>query len=160
MTIEVGTYTGQTYDVQKTFNKEHAFDSVTLKNDCSVQDPVILVRATTDNGKKDLLTSTYAYISDFGRYYYVRDSISRRNDLIELRLHSDPLKSFADKIYQQSAVVDRTASTKYYTSGLEDNDAYKYCDEHTVLKKLTTSDGFVRNGSYVMITAGPSAATD
>lgn len=159
MTIEVGTYTGQTYDVQKTFNSQHTFDSITLKDDCSVQDPVILVRATTENGKKDLLTATYAYIPNFGRYYYVKDSHSRRNDLVELQLHSDPLKSFADKIYEQSAVIERSASKSVYTSGLEDSDAYKYADEHTVLKKLVTSDGFTKSGSYVMLTAGPSAAT-
>lgn len=161
MTVEVGTYTGETYDVNKKFNSQHTFDDITLKDDCSVQDPVILVRATSENGKKDLLTATYAYIKDFGRYYYVRDSHSRRNELIELRLHSDPLKSFASDIYKQKAVVDRTASNAFYTAGLEDTDAYKYADEHLVIQKLSTTSGFTKSGgSFIMVTAGPSAATD
>ena len=46
----------------------------------------------------------YAYIADFGRYYYVADRQELTKDLTELSLYTDVLQSFATQLANASRI--------------------------------------------------------
>lgn len=52
-------------------------------------------------------TGNYAYIPDFGRYYWIRGRDLERKDLTVLVLESDPLMSFSGQILDLPVLVDR-----------------------------------------------------
>lgn len=65
--------------------------SCRLKDDTSIHDPVLQI-ATNNFGYE------YAYISDFGKYYFVRDVVSIGNNLVEYHLTEDPLATYRTEI--------------------------------------------------------------
>lgn len=74
-----------------------------LKNDTSITSPTILIEANVS----DLKECNYMYISSFGRYYYITDIKSIRNNLVEVSGKCDVLKSFASQILANSAIIKR-----------------------------------------------------
>lgn len=64
----------------------------TLREECSVEEPSILVQA-------DPRGQNYAYIPEFSRYYYIEDITAERSNAFRIRLRVDVLKSFATRIY-------------------------------------------------------------
>lgn len=155
--VNIGVTSDPRTKVNKTFTSKHEYECQ-LKENCSLLDPVILVH-TSESGAGNLADNNYMYISDFKRYYYITDIISVRATVVEIHGHVDVLKTYQSDIYKQKGIIERSASTKVYTSMLDDRDVYHYADTKTVIKKLSTSDGFKKSGSYVMVTAGPSAAS-
>lgn len=65
--------------------------TVTYKKPTSLRSPVVEIAT-------DVRTYDYAYISDFGRYYFVSDVISIHNGLTEYHLEADPMASQKSKI--------------------------------------------------------------
>ena len=59
----------------------HTSMTGTLRDDCSVINPVISVESLTPTQLKEV---NYAYIPEFGRYYYV-NNIVLKNKLYELQ---------------------------------------------------------------------------
>lgn len=165
MTIEIGTFTGCKNQVQKTFNKELTLDNVTLKDSTDVITPSILLKISSNDSKKDVITSTYAYIPVFKRYYYVTNATVVRNTLFQLDLRVDVLMSFSSKIYEQTAYIKRTESP-YQSSYLRDDQTLVYSNVHNFTRALkpdttssvpnATTTTFSNTGAYVFITAGPS----
>lgn len=54
----------------------------------------------------------YAYIPDFGRYYFVDPPVTIRTGLVKLPMRVDVLQSFADQIVDAPVIVERS-SNKY-----------------------------------------------
>lgn len=69
-----------------------------LKDETSVHDPVLEL-ATNNFGYE------YAYISDFGKYYFVRDVVSVANGLVEYHLTEDPLATYKTEIGNTTAHI-------------------------------------------------------
>lgn len=69
-----------------------------LKDNCSVHDPVILLANSP-------VLYDYAYISAWGRYYFVRDIISIANGLTEYHLTEDVLASNKTAISTTKALI-------------------------------------------------------
>ena len=63
----------------------------TLREDCRIEAPSILIQA-------DPRGQNYAYIPEFGRYYFIEDITAERNAAFRLDLRVDALKSFAARI--------------------------------------------------------------
>lgn len=82
--------------------------SVLLKDGCSIDNPVISVHASA----AALALVNYAYIPDFGRYYYRQDIKSLNNGICEVTLLSDPLQSFAKEIKNAHATLTRSENLK------------------------------------------------
>jgi hypothetical protein len=74
----------------------------------------------------------YAYIPEFGRYYYIKDVTSENTGLWRLHLHVDPLKSFASQILANKAVIARSADT--FNLYLEDSRYKAYADPIVVTR--------------------------
>lgn len=85
--------------------------AVTLKEDTSVLNPVIVFNAATTGMPTPFTPSyfNYAYIPSFSRYYYVTDWVNI-NALWECHLTVDPLASFRTAIGSESVYVERSAS--------------------------------------------------
>lgn len=158
-TIELGHMGNSAKRVNKTFKSSYSLSGV-LKEQCSIKDPVITIKIGDSEKIKvpDITTCNYAYIKNFNRYYYITDFVSVRNTLLEIHMHEDVLKSFEKQIYDQEVIVQRMQGTSQYTWDIYDPNVYHYCDDKTVIRKLKSDDGFTKEGSYVMVTAGPSAA--
>lgn len=78
----------------------------TLRSDCSIIDPIIQVTGSAAT----LSGYNYMRIASFGRYYYIRNIISVRTNLIELHCHCDVLMSFSTGILENEAILKRSES--------------------------------------------------
>ena len=75
----------------------------TLREECSVIDPVIKIESFTSF---DFTQCNYAYITEFGRYYFINNIVLKGN-LYEVHMHVDVLSTYKDVIRANSAVVAR-----------------------------------------------------
>lgn len=58
----------------------------------------------------DLTDYNYAYIPEFGRYYFITNITSVRNNLWELAMRVDVLMTYADEIKANTAVIARNSN--------------------------------------------------
>ena len=77
--------------------------SCTLKDPSSLLNPVILLKISNPTSKN------YAYIEEFGRFYWIRDWVSDHN-MWEAHLQVDSLASWKSQIIASSQYVDRAAN--------------------------------------------------
>lgn len=75
----------------------------TLREDCSVIDPVISIE---NINASDIPICNYAYIAEFARYYYINNIVCR-GKLFELHMHVDVLMSYKGDIRTNNAVISR-----------------------------------------------------
>lgn len=77
----------------------------TLRSDCSIVDPVVVLEI--DQTRLNMPLINYAYIPDFNRYYFIENITVVREGLWEISLHCDVLKTYAGQIRALPAVVSR-----------------------------------------------------
>lgn len=77
-----------------------------LKEGTSVINPTIMLEGSPATVQQ-IVTSNYLHISDFGRYYFIRDISSVRTNLWEVSCHVDVLQTYADQIKAQTAIIQR-----------------------------------------------------
>lgn len=133
--------------VDKELSQVQTF-SGTLRKGTSILDPAILIYSATGDFPTD---SNYMYIAEFGRYYYITDIVSLYNNLWEVHCHVDVLKTYADGIRQQSAVVARQERT--YNLMLDDGFFMSYQNPKIQIKLFSVEDPF-ENQEFVLIVAG------
>lgn len=119
----------------------------TLRNESNIVNPVITIA-----GNYFPSTANYAYISEFGRYYYILEVISMNNGIVMVSLSSDPLMSFANEIKNLRAIIDRQAEGTHANMYLPDDVVVHDAREFYTVK--TFSSGFNDTGEYILITAG------
>lgn len=94
-------------------------------------------------------TYNYAYLPDFGRYYFVDPPITERTGLIRLQMHIDVLQTYYDQIIVAPVIVERSADR--YNMDIADPDRKFYQDRSN--QYLTIGDvGAPAN--IVMVTVG------
>lgn len=116
----------------------------TLRNDCSVIDPVI---ALEDIGS-DITAVNYAYIAEFGRYYFINNIICKGN-LFELEMHVDVLMTYKEGIRSNYGVIARNEKT--YNLYLQDGVMKTYANPHIQIKQFP--DGF-SSYNFIFCVAG------
>ena len=104
----------------------------TLRNECSIINPIILIEDTTGF---DLKYTNYAYIEEFGRFYYINNIVCK-NGLFELQMHVDVLKTHANGIRANEAVIARQQSM--YNLYLQDGVFKTYAYPHIQIKQFPT----------------------
>ena len=119
--------------------------SGTLRNESNVVTPSIIINI--DNPT----IYNYAYIEDFGRYYFITDYISLRTGIWQINLKSDVLMSFKDSILASNVLINNTETTgkNNYLSG---SNWVSNCKAKTDI--LTFSQGLLNDVQYILITAG------
>lgn len=118
----------------------------TLRTSTSIISPVITF------GSNSPLRYNYAYISEFKRYYYIKNVTSVRNNLWEVQFEIDPLMSFKADICVLKVVVDKQS---------DESNGDEYIDDSSLVTDnlmfntvYNFPNGFNNNGEYILITAG------
>lgn len=119
--------------------------SGTLKDETSVIEPVVMIEA------ENLSQYNYMYIPEFGRYYYITDITSVKNNLWRVTGKVDALNTYATEIMDMPIILK--ATTEYA------NEQYLPSDIWKTLVKTTTDiinfpSGLNNNGEYILITSG------
>lgn len=118
-----------------------------LVDESSIIDPVIMLESST------VPAGNYAYISDFGRYYFIRNIESYRTNLWRVTMHCDVLRSFASGIMSSPAIVARSSNN----FNMYLNDDHYFCQENPYIFTKTFPSGFdTSNASYVLALIGKS----
>lgn len=120
-----------------------------LKENTSILDPVIILQ-TSDS----IHSLNYMYISDFGRYYFIKDIKSLNNNRWEISAHIDVLETYKQQILANSAVIKRQQNT--YNLYLDDPEFHAYNNEQIQTKKFTvpSGGGFTKSLHYIMTVNG------
>lgn len=97
---------GYTFDDRRKLEKSVTwFDSFDCKpyTDYNISTPNLLIV----NATGAIANNNYAYISDYGRYYYVDSVTVGRNGMYIVQLSVDVLMTYADAIKNLSATISR-----------------------------------------------------
>ena len=123
-----------------------------LKEDCSLMDPVILIASdTTPTGVN------YAYIADFGRYYFIKNIEAYRTGLWSVEMHCDVLKTYSAAILSSPAVVARSSSN----FNMLMNDDHYYCQENPHIFTKAFPNGFDTSAdSYILALIGQAVTSE
>ena len=114
----------------------------TLRDASSVIAPSILIQSNP-------IGYNYAYIPEFGRYYYIKNITAFRKGAYIVDLKCDVLMTFREEILNMSGIVSRlTDGAAYATRDIKT----KCLETHRRLDFPETP--FTRNGSYVLISKG------
>lgn len=142
VSIELINYTGKKETVNKTLTPVKTIQG-TLKDYFNYLNPSITVRL------KDLNGANYCYIEVFKRYYFISDVIVRSNNVFELLLQVDVLKSYENEILQATGETIRTQTPDPYNSGR--TGSYSLKPEIKTLP-FPIKDLFKETGSIIMVT--------
>ena len=124
-----------------------------LKEETSVLDPVITVDVSSASWETEtnIFTPNYAYIPDFGRYYFVKDIKQKSNDLFEVSLHVDVLHSYASGILSAPCIVAKNQNN----FNLYLNDPNYKCFQNDYVLITKGSGGFpIQNSCFVLTIFG------
>ena len=116
-----------------------------LKQESSVITPEIMIESDSP------ILANYAYISSFGRYYYITNVTSVRNNIWSVKLKSDPLMSFAKDIKQSYILITDTEGYANNTYLTADNWVTN-CKHFTDIISFPT--GLNLQPEYILITSG------
>lgn len=125
-----------------------------LKEPCSIANPRIRIERLANDASPS--SYTYAYISTFGRYYFIRDWIWT-DGLWEVDMEVDVLASFKTQIGNQSEYILRHDSTTDFNEHITDT-MYPATNDFTI-SEYSMQSAFVNaigNGCYIVgiISAG------
>ena len=85
-------------------------DSLTLegslRSECSLTDPVIMLEADL----KDIVKYNYLQIPDFNRKYFITEMVSVRTHLVRVTAHVDVLSTYIDRLRELPAVLESQES--------------------------------------------------
>lgn len=149
-TVQIGKVKEPRNYMNKSFSSTYELEC-TFKAESSLINPVILVKASNVNSYG---RANYMYIKEFGRYYYINDIRSVRNDILEIHGHVDVLYTYKDRILKNSALVLRVAGQKgKNVHKLLDDGCFKvYNDDHIVTETFTGEQ--FTSGTFILAVAG------
>lgn len=106
MTIQLGNYIGEKNRIQKNISLGDPFDGV-LRADCDIMNPSVMIEASADT----VCGYNYAYIPEFGRYYFIQNVNAYRTGLSIITMSVDVLYTYKEAILNSNAVVCRSSRT-------------------------------------------------
>lgn len=110
MQIKLYNTTDDNIKVNKTLSDEVVYN-IKLKAETSIIEPTIILQ--TEN----YITSNYAYIEHFNRYYYIENIVIFPNNIYNISLRCDVLMSYKDDILNSYAYIEQqTNVNEYYNS--------------------------------------------
>lgn len=146
MNIILYNFSGEQIELDKT-NKLTLVETKTgtFRGEIDTQEPVFDVAGNITDGVN------YAYIADFGRYYYVHNPTIFRTGITRLFLTVDPLHTFREQIKPLKAIAKRTADRDKQTAYIVDSKL-----PFAAYKKYRTFDlgQFTDTAFMILITAG------
>lgn len=120
--------------------------SGTLRGESSTIDPIIIIEA------ENLSQYNYLYIPSFGRFYYINNIESVRNNLWRLTCHVDVLNTYRSEILTHQAIVLKATQQNVSDLMIDDGDwVVENKKSNTV---ISFPSGLNDLGEYILITAG------
>ena len=154
MNIKLYTYTNEKNAIEK---KTTQLADLTgdLRSEVDILNPVVTVEIDgTDLTQTEILTkANYAYIADFGRYYFITGIKGVGKGLAEISMHVDVLYSWKTQILAQSCVIARSEKPTYACMHLTDSYIRTYNNPYHCTKKFPA--GFT--DTNVILTVAGSA---
>ena len=120
-----------------------------FRSEVSVMNPVVQIESANN-----LSGFNYAYITEFGRYYYITEIKAIRTNLWQFTLKVDVLMSYHTEILSQTAVIRRNANL--FNLYLNDNQ-YQTLNYSRIQTKLFPN-GF-GDWNFVLTTVGKGGTT-
>lgn len=114
-----------------------------LREECSVTNPVIKIEQS-----ENLSLYNYAYIEDFGRYYYISDIKTIRNNLWELSLNIDVLMTYKNNILNTVGLINHADLNQYL------HDENIVTNSKCTKQIVTFSKSLPTDVDYILIVAG------
>lgn len=112
--------------------------NIILREMVDEKSPVLLVHDDT------IANANYCYLESFKRYYFI-DTIHRLNvHLLQIRLTSDLLMTYKDKIVSQNLLITATSKPSYYSTSLP--------IQATTTKRIAKSDTTLSNDTSIILT--------
>lgn len=113
----------------------------------SDRNPVIVI----EGARNTLNSYNYAYIPDFGAYYFIREKNAVSANTTELIMKKDVLMTFSSGIRNQSAIINRQASSSYSDVDLDDE---MLVVKRSELETLTLSNYGNHTATIVLAVSG------
>ena len=127
--------------ISKTLTDELILNGA-LRDNSSIVKPTILIQT-------DPLDYNYAYIPEFGRYYFINNVVAMRNKAFIVDLKCDVLMSFKEEILNMNGIVSRLTSGSPYA---ERDVLCSVKEEH---RRIDFPESpFTKDGSYILIAKG------
>lgn len=115
--------------------------NIILREMIDEKSPVLLVHDST------IANANYCYLESFKRYYFI-DTIYRFNaHLLQVRLTSDLLMTYKDKIVGQNLLITATSQPSYYSAGLPTT-------QHIELDRYTSDFTLPEGKTTILTTIG------
>lgn len=112
MIIKLFNTTDSNNTIGKTLTDEQTFD-VTFKDTFDILNPIVVLKSDVP------ILKNYAYIPEFGRYYFITSIHIQPNKIHKLFLECDVLESFKNDILASYGLVTRAAEgNKFFDGGL------------------------------------------
>lgn len=147
MDIVLYSYSGLPNKIHKSLSDGTTLTGA-MRNPSSVVNPVITVNVISD-----IVEYNYAYISEFGRYYFVSDIVFVRKDICVLHLKCDVLMSFANQLDHSTVIIDKSSELPYVgTPYIKTENDVVLCKRKTDI--IPFESGFNDDGEFILITAG------
>lgn len=143
MNIQFFTNLSEKNAVNKNITQLFDFNG-TLREESSVIDPVITVTGLTN-----LPSINYAYIPEFGRYYFITNIKCVRNNYFQVSMHVDVLMTYKSQILANSAIIERN-EIEY---DLKINDGLFKTQQNPRIAQFEFPNGFT-NWDFVLAVAG------
>lgn len=109
---------------------------------CKIKEGTSIINPTVIIGKmsaSSIKKCNYAYISDFGRYYFITDIIETTASQLEISMHVDVLKTYASQIRSISTLILRQENV--YSPYYEDKEALVRVNRFREKKNIGTVGG-------------------
>ena len=113
-----------------------------LRNESGIMSPSILIQGTYPS-------ANYCYISDWGRYYFIEEIISVRNNISEIRCRIDTLMTYAQQIRSLTAIIKKQEND--YNLYINDGSFMTYANDKVFTKGFP---GSFSDDSYVLLVSG------
>lgn len=130
--------------VDKMITSKIAYDVFEYKDDTDIINPSIILA-----NDSRIFECNYVYLSDFRRYYYIRN-ITISQQRLRLDLECDPLYTYRAYIRECTGVLNRQENV--WSGYLQDAEGFENQYEYTQLKGFTTP--FTKNLHLLMTVAG------
>ena len=130
MTLNLYTISDEPNKINKTLGSATSLTG-TLREPTEVENPVIQIEGVSNIG------SNYAYISEFGRYYFITDKRMDSDKLMTLTLKVDVLMTYKSAILTTPMIIER--SEQNGNNYLNDNQRPIFNTPMTLTKKFPKS---------------------
>ncbi len=144
ITIKLYNVSDDNEKINKTLGTAKEFTSSTIKDQTDVTNITLRIQ-TTDN----LSGYNYAYVSEYGRYYFIDKIETTPTGYWVLSCRCDVLMSFKDQLLQLDGTVTRSESL--YNGYLNDSEYKALAYRKIVTKQFPTA---VNQDTFILMTVG------